>query len=191
MSDVDKVVRFLSCDAIENRIAAAIVLGELRPRGAGVVDALAGALDGGIAPLQTRALAALARIGAPRALPKILPLLAAREADVRQAAVEATIAVGDAALPVLRERLPHATAEERRSIDAVLAALGGRGAFHVLLEGLAGSDAEAANAAAIAVRQRVRGADARQRRTPTSSRRRGSWRERRGPRRAPPPSPRG
>jgi hypothetical protein len=55
--------------------------------------------------------------------------------------------------------------DERRAIDAILAALGGKDAFHVLLDGLAASDAEAAKAAAIAVRQRAKDADARQRRS--------------------------
>ncbi len=50
-------------------------------------------------------------------------------------------------------------------MDAILAALGGTDAFHVLLEGLLSSNAEAAKAAAIAVRQRVREADARARRS--------------------------
>src|SRR5579859_7892354 len=165
MSDVDKIVSLLASDAIEKRIAAAIVLGELRAKGAPVTDALAATLDSGIALLQRHALEALARVGAKKAAPKILPLLAAREEDVRRAAVAAMVSIGDDVLPTLRARMTEATPEERRAIDAVLAALGGKDAFHVLLDGLAASDAEAAKAAAIAVRQRVKDADARQRRS--------------------------
>jgi len=165
MSDIDKILRLMSSDALEVRMAAAIVLGELRAKGPHVADALAGALDGGSAPLQGRALIALARTGARRAVPKILPLLGAREDDVRQAAIAAMISVGDAALPVIRERMTHATPDEKRSIDAILAALGGKDAFHVLLNGLGAGDGEAAKAAAIAVRQCVRDADPRQRRS--------------------------
>jgi HEAT repeat protein len=165
MSDVDRIVGLLASDAVEKRIAAAIVLGEIRAKGAGVSDALAKTLDSGIVPLQRHALEALARVGAKKAVPRIVPLLGVREEDVRRAAVEAMVSVGDDVLPTIRGRMGEANAEERRSIDAILAALGGKDAFHVLLDGLAASDAEAAKAAAIAVRQRVKDADARQRRS--------------------------
>jgi hypothetical protein len=165
MSDVDRIVGMLASDAVEKRIAAAIVLGEMRAKGAGVADALAKTLDSGIALLQRHALEALARVGAKKAVPRIVPLLGTREEDVRRAAVEAMVSVGDDVLPTIRARMSEASPEERRSIDAILAALGGKDAFHVLLDGLAASDAEAAKAAAIAVRQRVKDADARQRRS--------------------------
>jgi HEAT repeat protein len=165
MSDVDKIVRLLSSQAIEKRIAAAIVLGEIGARGAQVTEALGEALDSGVGLLQRHALEALARVGASKAVPRILPLLESREEDVRRAAVAAMVSVGDGVLPVIRSRIPNASADERRSLDAVLAALGGKDAFHTLLEGLGSGDAEAAKAAAIAVRQRVRDADARQRRS--------------------------
>ncbi|HEY8039956.1 MAG TPA: HEAT repeat domain-containing protein [Polyangiaceae bacterium] len=165
MNDVDKIVSLLEHEAVEKRIAAAIVLGELRAKGAHVADALARTLDSGIPLLQRHALEALARVGARKAAPKIAALLAAREDDVRRAAVEAMVSMGDDVLPTLRARMGEATAEERRSIDAILAAVGGKDAFHTLLEGLAASDAEAARAAAIAVRNRVKDADARQRRS--------------------------
>ena len=165
MSEVDKIVELLSSDAVEKRIAAAIVLGEIRAKGAHVADALTTALDSEIPLLQRHALEALGRVGAKKAATKIIPLLAAREDDVRRAAVEALVSIGDDVLPTLRARMVDANAEERRSIDAVLAALGGKDAFHVLLGGLASSDAESAKAAAIGVRQRVKDADARQRRS--------------------------
>ncbi len=165
MSDIDKIVGLLSSDAVERRIAAAIVLGEIKAKGTPVVDALAETLDTGIALLQRHALEALARIGAKRALPKILPLLTVRDEDVRRAAAAAIVSAGEDVLPTLRARFAGASPEEKRAIDAVLAALGGRDAFEALLEGLATSDAGAAKAAAIAVRQRVKDADARQRRT--------------------------
>ena len=57
MSDVDRIVGLLASDAVEKRIAAAIVLGEIRAKGAGVADALAGLVE--------RRVRALARAGAP------------------------------------------------------------------------------------------------------------------------------
>ncbi|HLK37943.1 MAG TPA: HEAT repeat domain-containing protein, partial [Polyangiaceae bacterium] len=178
MSDIDKIVALLSSDAVDKRIAAIIVLGELRPKGAPVVEALANVLSSGVPALQRHALDALAKIGARRATRAILPLLGVRDDDVRRAAVAALVSVGDDVLPVVRARMaeapneanapasggPWSRADERRSVDAVLAALGGKDAFHALLEGLAAGDVETAKAAAIAVRQQVRDADARQRR---------------------------
>lgn len=164
MSDIDKVVGLLSNEAVEKRIAAAIVLAELRPKGAHIVEALADALDSGVPLLQRHALEALARVGAKRAAPKILPLLAARDEDVRRAAGAALAGLGESVLPALKERMASASPDEKRAIDVVLAALGGKDAFETLLEGLAASDGEAAKAAAIAVRQRVKDADGRQRR---------------------------
>ncbi len=165
MSEIDKIVGLLSSDAVERRIAAAIVLGEIKAKGTVVIDALAGTLDSGIALLQRHALEALGRIGSKRALPQILPLLTARDEEVRRAAVAAVVSAGEEVLPTLRARIAGASAEEKRAIDAVLAALGGRDAFEALLDGLATSEAAAAKAAAIAVRQRVKDADGRQRRT--------------------------
>lgn len=165
MSDIDKIVSLLSSEAVERRIAAAIVLGEIRAKGTAVVDALAETLETGIGSLQRHALEALARVGARRALPKILPLLTARDEEVRRAAVAAVVSAGEDVLPALRARIAGASGEEKRAIDGVLAALGGRDAFEALLEGLATSDPAAAKSAAIAVRQRVKDADGRQRRT--------------------------
>jgi HEAT repeat protein len=165
MSDIDKIVSLLSSEALERRIAAAIVLGELKAKGTAVVDALAETLESGIGLLQRHALEALARVGARRALPKILPLLTARDEDVRRAAVAAVVSVGEDVLPILRARIAEASADEKRAIDAVLAALGGSGAFEALLAGLGTSDAAAAKAAALSVRQRVKDADGRQRRS--------------------------
>jgi HEAT repeat protein len=164
MSDVDKIIRLLASDALDKRIAAAIVLGEIGARGAPVVEGLAGVLDSGVPLLQRHALDALARAGAAKAVPRIAPLLGTREEDVRRAAVAAMVSVGEGVLPFLQQRRAGATPEEKRSMDAVLAALGGTDAFHELLEGLVSSHADAAKAAAIAVRQRVKDADARQRR---------------------------
>jgi hypothetical protein len=166
MSDIDKITALLADEAIEKRIAAAIVLGEIKAKGAGVADALAATLDSGIPLLLCRSLDALGRVGAKKAVARILPLLGAHDDDVRRSAVAAVVSVGDEVLPKIRERMASATGDERRSLDAVLAALGGKDAFSTLLAGLASAtDAEAAKAAAIAVRQHVKEADARQRRS--------------------------
>src|SRR5205814_2962909 len=106
-------------EASAKRIAAAIVLGEIRAKGASVTDGLAATLDSGIPPLLTAALEALARVGARRAVPKVLPLLGVRDEAVRRAAVAALVSAGDDVLSLVKARMPEASPEEKRSLDAV------------------------------------------------------------------------
>jgi hypothetical protein len=165
MGDVEKIITLLQDEAIEKQIAAAIVLGELRAKKPEAVEGLAKQLGSEVPLLQRHALEALARIGAKRALKAVFPLLAASDADVRRAAARTVASVGDEVVPLIRARMGTAGPEERRALDAVLAEVGGKEAFHTLLAGLASAEGEAANAAAVAMRQRIKVADARQRRT--------------------------
>ena len=165
MSEVGKIVGLLKSDAVEKQIAAAIVLGELKAKGPEVTDGLAALLDGGVPLLQMHALEALSRVGAKRALPKIFPLLVVRDDDVRRAATRAIASVGEEVVPVIKQKMATASPEERRSLDAALAELGGKDAFGALVKGLASSDADAAKAAALAVRQQIKNADGNKRRT--------------------------
>lgn len=164
-SPIDRITRLLGSDAPDRRIAAAIVLGELKARGPTVIKALAGALEDAGPTLQRHVLEALGVIGARRALPQILPLLAARDAHVRSAAVSTVVSIGDAVLPHIQGRMVDAGADERRALDAVLARLGGRAAFTALLAGLEDADEDEANAAAVAMRAQVRAADGKMRRS--------------------------
>ncbi len=165
MSELSKILQLLRSDSIEKQIAAAIVISELHPKGAEVAAALTEALGSDVSILQRHALVGLSRIGAKKALPQIFPLLAHNDADVRRAAVVAVTSVGEEVVPTIRARMASALPEERRALESVLAELGGRDAFSALLAGMVSAEEEQARAAAIAVRQRAKGADARQRRT--------------------------
>lgn len=163
------LVALLRSDAPERQIAAAIVLGELGARDPAVTDGLLALCDSGLAPLQRHALEALARVGdrlpAKAVLPRVLPLLAARDEGVRGAAVAAVIALGEAAVPALRQRLGAADGDERRALEEVLARLGGKDALAALLVNLYTSNAEAARAATLAVRQQLKAATPRERKS--------------------------
>jgi HEAT repeat protein len=165
MTEVGKIVGLLRSDAMEKRIAAAIVLGELKAKGPGVVEGLGDVLESGVPLLQVHALDALARVGAKRALPRIFPLLAAGDDEVRRAATRAVASVGEEVVPIIKQKMADAGPEERRALDAALAELGGKDAFSALVKGLASSDAEAAKAAALAVRQQIKNADGNKRRS--------------------------
>jgi HEAT repeat protein len=165
MNELSKIVALLADEAIEKRIAAAIVLAEIRAKGPEVVDALAKLLESPVPALQRHGLDAIGRAGGAKKLAqKIFPLLLAHDRDVRQSAARALHAIGEDAVPLIRKRMEGADAEEKRALDAVLADLGGKDAFSTLLESMATSEGEDAKAAAIAVRQHVKGAGARERR---------------------------
>lgn len=165
MSDVEKIVKLLESDAIEKQIAAAIVLGELKAKAPGVVEGLGAVLSSGVPLLQVHALDALSRVGCKKALPQIFPLLATGADDVRRAATRAVASVGEEALPIIKQRMATASPEERRALDAALAEVGGKDAFATLINGLAAGDAEAAHAAALAVRNQIKHADGNKRRS--------------------------
>jgi HEAT repeat protein len=165
MNDVDRIVAMLEDAAIEKRIAATIVLGEIKAKGPNVLDALIEVVEKDHPAVQRHALHAIARIGAKRVVSRVFPLLSSSDPETRNEAVACIASVGDEIVPLIRKRMPSATPEERRGLDAILADLGGKDAFTTLLSSLASSEGEAAKAAAIAVRQHVRTASASERRT--------------------------
>ncbi|HEY4393157.1 MAG TPA: hypothetical protein VGP64_03800 [Polyangia bacterium] len=165
--EIRKILALLESEAHERQIAAAIVLGEIGARDAAAIGALAAVVARGIPPVQRHALDALGRLasgaGVKRAMPAVLAGLAARDEAVRRAAVDAAIAIGDEAIGPVRARLGDAVEPtERRALEEVLGRVGGKDAFKALLAALDTPDVEAARAAALAVRQRVKEASARE-----------------------------
>ncbi len=164
MSEVDKIIDLLEDESIEKRIAAAIVLSELKVRKPEAQDGFLKLLHSGVPVLQRHGLEALTRIGAAKkALKTTFPMLTSSVEDVRRAAAAAVRSVGEDVVPMIRARMPEATPEERRILDAILADLGGKDAFSTLLASLTSSEGEAAKAATLAVRQHVKDAGARER----------------------------
>ncbi len=161
---VAKIVRLLHGDAVEKQIAAAIVLGELRVRDPEAVAGLLALLASGVPALARHALVALTATGTPKVVPHALPLLGTRDEGVRKAAADAVVGAGADALAAVRERLAAAAPHERRALEEILARLGGDDALSTLLGGLDGQDLDAARAAVLPLRQRVKDADARERR---------------------------
>ena len=166
MSDralVGKIVALLGSEAVEKQRAAALVLGELGVKDPAAVEGLVGLLGSTVTAVQREALVALGAMGSKKALPAILPLVQARDAGVRDAAVEAVTAFGEEAVPLLRARLAETAPAEKRPLEELLARLGGRDALSSLLAGLAPDDLETARAAVAPLRLRLKEADARER----------------------------
>ncbi|MCB9594900.1 MAG: HEAT repeat domain-containing protein [Sandaracinaceae bacterium] len=161
---VDAIVKMLSSEAPERRLAAVIVLGELQAKKA--VPELTALLGDGAPSLQRHALDALCRIGlTQRALGPVWPLLGSRDADVRTAATEAIASVGEGVVGEVQVRLGEAEGDERRALEGVLSRLGGAEAFDVLLAALAKGDEESNRATALELRRHVRDADAKTRKS--------------------------
>jgi HEAT repeat protein len=165
MGDIDRVIGLLQGTSVEKQIAATIVLGELGIKSARCTDELGRLVESEVPLVQRHALDALARLGAKKALPRIFARLASHDADVRRAAAAAVVSIGPEVVPAIRARMPEAGPEERRALDGILAELGGKEAFSALIAGLAEKEGEAAHAAALALRQRLKSEGARQRKT--------------------------
>src|SRR5690348_14167951 len=88
-----RLAALLASEATERQIAAAIVVGELGLRDPALVSGLVAMAGSGLAPLERHAAEALGRLASPKALPALLPLLAARDEGVRRAAAGAVAAL--------------------------------------------------------------------------------------------------
>jgi HEAT repeat protein len=161
---VSKIVGLLASDAADRQVAAAVVLGELGVRESEVVDGLVRLLDHQVVLLQRHAVEALGRIGAKRALPALIACLTGKPEEIRKAAVEAVVAYGEDAVPVLKERLAAASPHEKRPFEELLARLGGKDALGALLGGIPAEDFEGARNAVLPLRARLKEADRRERR---------------------------
>jgi hypothetical protein len=128
MDPVERIVALLGSDSPRNRIAAAVVLGELGARSPQVVSALAEMARDELAALAEPAVEALGKLGARGAMPVLLAALERK--DLAQAATQALAALGGA--------------EPK--------------AFAALLEGLRGQSWESAGKLALSVRQTARSA---------------------------------
>jgi HEAT repeat protein len=160
---LSKIVRLLGSDAVEKQMAAALVLGELGAKDPAVVDGLIALLGSPVTPVQREAAIALGAIGSRKALPALLGLLGARDTGVREATADAVVSFGEEAIPMLRARLAEVPGAEKRPLEELLARLGGRDALSTLLGALGPDDLEAARAAVLPLRQRLKEADARER----------------------------
>ena len=163
-SPVDRILGMLSDEAPERRLAATIVLGELKAKRA--LPALSAMLEADGPALQRHALDAIRRIGPQKKTAKLIwPLLSSRDPEVRRSAAGAIAALGDSVVPEVRVRLAEAEGHERRALESVLSQLGGKVAFDALLEALEDGDEETNRQTALELRTQLRDASATVRRT--------------------------
>ena len=159
MDALGKIVSLLSDESPRKRIAAAVVLGELGAKAPAVVSALADMARDEMAAIAEPAVEALGKLGAKSALPVLLDALERR--DLAKAASAAIAALGDDALPALRERVAKASPEVRAAVSGVIASA--RGSFGMVLDGLRGQPWEAVSKLALSARPQLKQASASER----------------------------
>ncbi len=134
MDALERIVGMLQDQSPRKRIAAAVVLGELGAKSPPVVAALCAMARDELAALAEPAVEALGKVGARAALPTLLAALERK--DLEKSASQAIAALGEEALPSLREKLTKATPEVRAAISGVLSAM--HASFAMVLDGIRG-----------------------------------------------------
>lgn len=154
MDPLPRIVALLQNESPRKRIAAAVVLGELGVRSPAVVKALSAMARDTLEALAEPAVEALGKLGTTAALPVLLEAWERKE--LRKAASGAIAALGEEALPALREKLSQASPEARAALSGLLPAV--RGSFAMVLDGLRGQPWDVISNVALSFRQSARAA---------------------------------
>lgn len=163
MDTIKQIGGMLRAEDPHKRIAAAVVLGELKVKDAGIVQALSKMAQDPFDAYAHAALGALGGIGSMKALPALLQALG-RGGETQKLAARALAALGEEALPEIKARLSDASPEVRAAVSQALPSMGGKASFQLTLEGMRGQPWDAVNKVALSVRQEVRGASEAERR---------------------------
>jgi HEAT repeat protein len=157
-----KIAEFLESDRAEIQMAAAIVLGELGAKDPAVVKRLCRLALSGTEGLQLAAITALEHIGSIKALPTLLLAIGGSQA-VAQGAARAIAALGEDALPAVREKMRDANTVLRSRLASVMAQVAGKKGLAALLEGSLQQDLDSALKNAVVFRHEVKGATPKER----------------------------
>src|SRR4051812_34984350 len=107
MDPLKRIAELLEDESPRKRIAAAVVLGELKVKEPAVVSQLLKMAADPIEAFAEAAIEALGSIGSPRALPVLLDTLG-KGRGLQALATKAIAAYGETALPEIRARLESA-----------------------------------------------------------------------------------
>ncbi len=132
-SSTGKIYRLLSEGTLEQRIAAAIIVGELLPREKVVVQRLEAAAHDENPTLRIKAIEALGKIATPEARSALYPLLD-DEGSVREVAARAFAMTGNSAVSFIKKDFPDASLAKKRTLLQVLSVLRTREAMAMFLD---------------------------------------------------------
>jgi HEAT repeat protein len=150
MDPLKRIVDLLEDESPRKRIAAAVVLGELKVKEPAVVSRLVDMARDPVDAYAEAAVEALGAMGAMKGLPALLEALGRK--GLQQLASKAIAALGEDALPEIKARLDEATPEMRAALSQLLPAVGGRASFEMALEGMRGQPWDTINKVALSVR---------------------------------------
>lgn len=151
MDPLKKIVELLDDQSPRKRIAAAVVLGELKVKDPQVVARLVAMAKDPVEAYAEAGIEALGAIGATKALPVLMEALG-RGKELSRLARNAIAGLGEEALGEIRARLGDASPEVRAQLSQLLPSVGGRQSFEMALEGMRGQPFEAINKVALSVR---------------------------------------
>ena len=152
MDPLKRIAELLEDESPRKRIAAAVVLGELKVRDPAVVSVLVTMAKDPIEAFAEAAIEALGSIGSTRALPVLLDALG-KSRSLAALASKAIASFGEEALPEIRARLEDATGDERTVLSQLLPAVGGKQSLELALEEMRGQNWEHINKVALSARQ--------------------------------------
>lgn len=155
MDALERIAKLLDDESPRKRIAAAVVLGELKVKDPAVVSRLVQMAKDPVDAYAEAAIEALGEIRTLKALPVLFDSLG-RGKELQAKARVAISELGEEALPEIRSRLVNATPEVRAVLSQLLPAVHGRQSFEMALEGLRDQPWDAINKVALSVRQEAR-----------------------------------
>lgn len=150
MDALKRIVELLEDESPRKRIAAAVVLGELKVKDASVVARLVDMAKDPVDSYAEAAIEALGAMGALKALPVLLEALGRK--GLQALAAKSIAALGEDALPQIKARLDDATPELRAALSQLLPSVGTSKSFEMALEGMRGQPWETINKVALSVR---------------------------------------
>lgn len=155
MDAIERIVKLLDDESPRKRIAAAVVLGELKVKDGAVVSRLVQMAKDPVDAYAEAAVEALGQLKALKGLPVLLDSLG-RGRELSAKARAAIAELGEDALPEIRARLDAASPEVRAVLSQLLPAVGGRQSFEMALEGMRDQPWDAINKVALSVRAEAR-----------------------------------
>ena len=152
---IQKICGMLQSPDGMRRCAAAMVLGELAPKDAGVVRALGEALKDANQLLTRYILEAFENTGSRAVVPYVLPLLEADDIETKLRAAGIIARSGGAMIHELRRQFEKASPQQKRVLIDILARIHNREAMQIILDVLFDPDFELAKEACQAVRRHI------------------------------------
>ncbi len=163
MDVLKQIAGLLDDESPRKRIAAAVVLGELRVKDPAVVSRLIAMAKDDVEAFAEAGIEALGAIGSTKALPVLLDALG-RGRHLQPIAAKAIAALGPEVLPDIRSKIEGAAPEVRAALSQLLPAVGGRQSFEMALEGMRGQPFDMVNKVALSVRHEAKSASESERR---------------------------